>query len=759
MFLFFNLGGGDFCISAEACISDSTHKCDPVFGGFRGASCRSDIVYPRFPLAVPEYCGERHTAPRFISSASKSSAACKLVPYNTRKEEKTLTGALNVVNRYILAQESNCNEKRYGYDKVVKEFPVLTRLIKQAADKSNAQKSMNDNACWLNEGVHTGPCTSLECPNQIITESDQFPQSQKLNPEDTMYLGALLALLCSLITFMDFVTAFLPETYPLRMACDIKAIIHKLICTCGGIITPKKIKKDELDPAFDDQYGEDEKEERRLAREAIVQKALESKDRKARAKKKMRTKILMVNKFYTDKQKNSDTSERKNNIKRAESKKAEEYAENSCGQKIKLYIYSKIMATTTDDMRENFDNLLAYIMVNVPFNLLLASCSSTSWELMKEPAGSREDNAGLFVISSDIAVDIVDMPVVFFLTVLYFLVMVGPWLANVKAKTDQQRRTSYTIMLDTYYWKAGMDAKEASDEFIKKDKVEHEKLMEQLEHHSEIEENGLYPWVLSGFTFWGNTIPFYFAGIICQPCKCINICRKGSKSGISVSQWAINGSAKSEPKSSENFAALKQWEKYAIMVGDDFDNADKYKEHFSDDSALFGKKFSGEKELVDTSAADKIQKEPPESGRYNKQFWEPSGRSKKLAETTNGVGGLGSYGANIYKPLDVAYINRVMANYSWPYFAKTYATAVTFLCFFAWLGISIWLFLQQLAQVNLEFVSDVFNSSSIINVCCIIHNILTFFFIKHFFILNHLFTIFHQIYTLRCHTWCRNWVK
>ena len=58
----------------------------------------------------------------------------------TRKEEKTLTGAINVVNRYILAQESNCNEKRYGYDKVVKEFPVLTRLIKQAADKSNAQK-------------------------------------------------------------------------------------------------------------------------------------------------------------------------------------------------------------------------------------------------------------------------------------------------------------------------------------------------------------------------------------------------------------------------------------------------------------------------------------------------------------------------------------------------------------------------------------------------------------------------------------------
>jgi len=52
------------------------------------------------------------------------------------------------------------------------------------------------------------------------------------------------------------------------------------------LLHQKKIKKDELDPAFDEQYGEDEREERRLAREAIVQKALESKDRKARAKKK-----------------------------------------------------------------------------------------------------------------------------------------------------------------------------------------------------------------------------------------------------------------------------------------------------------------------------------------------------------------------------------------------------------------------------------------------------------------------------------------
>ena len=92
---------------------------------------------------------------------------------------------------------------------------------------------------------------------------------------------------------MDFVTAFIPSAFPLRAACDIKAIIHHLVCTCGGLIKPPKVKKGEHDEAFDKFMDEDELEERRQIREHL--KKAEKRDKN---KKKYEDQNLCNEKFH-----------------------------------------------------------------------------------------------------------------------------------------------------------------------------------------------------------------------------------------------------------------------------------------------------------------------------------------------------------------------------------------------------------------------------------------------------------------------------
>jgi len=253
----------------EACISGGHYKCEKLFGRYRGSACSKEIDYPLHSLSVPEFCGANHTAPSIFAPSTPSKLKpCVLVkaaqdPANTDPENKD---AKIPAFRWVLGYEevgtstekkstSPCDEKSYGYSKSPKVdgVPVLTRLIVQAPS-SPAHKSTNDNSCWLEESPYAASAQTSQIPLP-----DEYPQAQKLNPEDTLYLGILLAVLCALITFMDFVTAFLPEEYPLRAACDIKAIIHRLLCTCGGFIKPPKGKKTEDDEIFDKNYSEEGK--------------------------------------------------------------------------------------------------------------------------------------------------------------------------------------------------------------------------------------------------------------------------------------------------------------------------------------------------------------------------------------------------------------------------------------------------------------------------------------------------------------------
>ena len=74
--------------------------------------------------------------------------------------------------------------------------PVLTRLIVQEPSHGKEQKSMNDNACWLKEIEYGDGAGETQQPDN----KNQFPQTKKLNPDNTMYIGILLALLCGIIS-------------------------------------------------------------------------------------------------------------------------------------------------------------------------------------------------------------------------------------------------------------------------------------------------------------------------------------------------------------------------------------------------------------------------------------------------------------------------------------------------------------------------------------------------------------------------------
>lgn len=393
--------------------------------------------------------------------------------------------------------------------------------------------------------------------------------------------------------------------------------------------------------------------------------------------------------------------------KAEEKKKEEEHKTRSCGQKIKFWIYGKIMATTQDDMKENFDNLLAYIMINVPFNLLLSSCSSTSWELLREKTGTREDHAGLFVMASDIAVDIVDMPPIFMLTVAYFVFMAGPWLSNVKAKVDQQKRTSMLCMLDGMFFKIGRSAEETEKEMLKRDRTEFNHMLDLMDLDED--DAQLSNWLRTGFT-WADAFPLYLKYIFCQPCHICKTCRKGSKANII---FKPNPRSLSTPRRNpdetgdEKFELLTNAEKYVLLVHGDIDYVPPsyLEEHFADDSKLFEERTEGEKTVTDTTKADKAQKydkksmTPSKLGKtenFCRRMYEPTGRERYSALAS-------SNRRNIYGNLENEYNKRILANFSYKYLFATYVTAITFLVFFAWLGISVWLFLQQVSQINMSF--------------------------------------------------------
>ena len=60
-----------------------------------------------------------------------------------------------------------------------------------------------------------------------------------------MMIGVLMGVLCALVTYMDYVAAFLPDDQPQREACDIKRILKEMVTStvCPCVYVPPRKKK------------------------------------------------------------------------------------------------------------------------------------------------------------------------------------------------------------------------------------------------------------------------------------------------------------------------------------------------------------------------------------------------------------------------------------------------------------------------------------------------------------------------------------
>ena len=57
-----------------------------------------------------------------------------------------------------------------------------------------------------------------------------FQQPNELDSNSLLFIGLLLAILCGFISFMEFVSAFLPEDHVVTQNGDVKDILRKLTC-------------------------------------------------------------------------------------------------------------------------------------------------------------------------------------------------------------------------------------------------------------------------------------------------------------------------------------------------------------------------------------------------------------------------------------------------------------------------------------------------------------------------------------------------
>ena len=295
-------------------------------------------------------------------------------------------------------------------------------------------------------------------------------------------------------------------------------------------------------------------------------------------------------------------------------------------------------------------------------------------------------------MASDVAVDIVNMPPIFMLAVAYFVFMAGPWLSNVKAKVDQQKRTSMLCLLDGFLFKNGDPADKTEKDMLKRDRTEFNHMLDLMDLDEDSAE--LTNWLRTGFT-WADAFPLYLKYIFCQPCHLCKTCRKGSKANIIFKpnprslSTPLRGPEETEGR---KFEVLTNAEKYVLLVYGDVEYChNQYEEHFADDSKLFEERTEGDKTVTDTTKADKAQKYdtvkknmlPSLNGKtenFCRRIWEPTGRT----------GGVIGNRRNIYGNLENEYNKRILANFSYTYLFATYVTAITFLIFFAWLGISVW---------------------------------------------------------------------
>ena len=122
------------------------------------------------------------------------------------------------------------------------------------------RRSTEDNACWLaeydtelsrrGEGPSRETLANLEPhgwygSRRTKLKSQGWQQREKYGSTEVMMIGVLMGVLCALVTYMDYVAAFLPDDQPQREACDIKRILKEMVTStvCPCVYVPPRKKK------------------------------------------------------------------------------------------------------------------------------------------------------------------------------------------------------------------------------------------------------------------------------------------------------------------------------------------------------------------------------------------------------------------------------------------------------------------------------------------------------------------------------------
>ena len=197
--------------------------------------------------------------------------------------------------------------------------------------------------------------------------------------------GVLLSILCGLIAFMECQANFLPEDHVASVRCDIPKLLRKL-CLC-------RMFRDDI----------------------VVNEAAEQKKNTEMMKNRVRT----WDHTCTPKE-----------------GKEEQLPGGETGKK-QGCLRQKCEAKANSLSGGEFDEFLVYLVINLPFNFMIACYTVVGPALMENEEGEfiRSDLAGVWQMGSPVAVEMVNLPTTFLLILVIMDLVVAPLLTLLFVKT------------------------------------------------------------------------------------------------------------------------------------------------------------------------------------------------------------------------------------------------------------------------------------------------------------------------------------
>ena len=341
------------------------------------------------------------------------------------------------------------------------------------SDDHGIRRNASDDACWLSE-QEVGKERSDDYDNLIAerwVHGQKWQQALEYDNSKMVPVGIMLGTLCAIISFIECISSFLPDPHTCRRRCNVKQKLRILVCTCGREGENAK-KEAQLKAKLDSMKGNNDSI-RVLGclccKRAVHIKSVDSEYRRFRQMVRevqddeKDTAVLYLQASYS--KKNNEFGEMVLRVSDRQKKKEKKLGSDRPLEKLKenfVFLVCKcgclthglILLTTKVSKflkwanAEGSEDVLAFVLINMPFNFLIASYTVVGHDLfLNNEDIERPDGAGIWELGSESAILMISMPIYFMMYIVgetIFWSLRGMWQAF---RANMEHKRGYGVNL------------------------------------------------------------------------------------------------------------------------------------------------------------------------------------------------------------------------------------------------------------------------------------------------------------------------